>query len=122
MTPALSPVSIAAVSGGGVLVAESELLRRRVLRALAQRERYRYVHPVLHDIDDGWLITSPCCSRNVDPEGGSIDIARIRHVDASWLLEARDHAASRWVVHTRSNSLDRVLDLIVHDPCKEFWP
>lgn len=118
----LSPLRNAPVPVGSVVVAETELLRRRVLRALAARERYRYVHPALHDTDDGWIITSPCCSRNVDPEGGTIDIARIRHEDASWVLYACDHLLGGWVQHSRSNSLDRLLDLIVHDPHRVFWP
>ncbi|WP_374341159.1 hypothetical protein [Methyloversatilis sp.] len=119
---ALSPLRIAPVTGGRVVVAETELLRRRVLRALAARERYRYVHPELLDTDDGWIIRSPCCSRNVDPEGGVIDIARLQQADASWVLYAADHLLGGWVKHSRSNSLDGLLDTIVRDPHRVFWP
>ena len=35
---------------------------------------------------------------------------------------ACDHLLGGWVQHSRSNSLDRLLDLIVHDPHRVFWP
>lgn len=119
---ALSPVSSRRAPPADVVVAESELLRRRVLRALAARERYRYVHPELHDTEDGWIIRSPCCSRKVDPDGGVIDIARLQQADASWVLYAADHLLGGWVKHSRSNSLDGLLDLLMHDPHRVFWP
>jgi len=47
-------------------VAEGELVRRRVLRALKSRRRYRYVSPEVAFVAGAWLVRSPCCSRNVD--------------------------------------------------------
>lgn len=97
------------------VVAETELLRRRMLRALAQRERYRYVQPELHDTAEGWVITSPCCSRNIDPDGGVIDIARLRRDDDGWLLQSRDHHGGCWIAHSQSPRLDALLDILCED-------
>ena len=52
-----------------------EMDRVRIERALHQRVRYRYVQPKVQRAEVGWVITSPCCSRNIDPKGGVIDIA-----------------------------------------------
>lgn len=96
---------------------------RRVERALRERLRYRYVRPRVWR-EDGWLrIDSPCCSRNVDPQGGVIDIARLRQLrSGTWRLESRDHVAVRWVVHARSQRLDELLDLVCVDSERVFWP
>ena len=57
----------------------NEVDRKRISKTLAERDRYKYVAPsVLPDVD-GYLVRSPCCSRNVDPDGGEIDIARIEY-------------------------------------------
>lgn len=53
----------------------NDLDRRRVERALKTRRRYRYVQPCVHPVPGGYRIESACCSRNIDPEGGIVDIA-----------------------------------------------
>ena len=56
---------------------------KRIERALGRRERYRYVTPqVIPDEEEhGYRIESPCCSRNVEPSGGIIDIALLKYLD-----------------------------------------
>ena len=56
----------------------NELDLRRIARAIQGRERYRYVKPHVIAAEAGYLVRSPCCSRNVDPAGGEIDIALLR--------------------------------------------
>lgn len=104
------------------LIGERELIRRRILRVLADRERYRYVQPDVVCIDGGWLVTSPCCSRNVDPAGGVILIARIERRDESWRLLARDHAQGEWVDHGEFARLDTLLHAMCRDPQRVIWP
>ena len=55
MTHEATPTSVPLPS---VLVAEHELVRRRVLRAIKQRRRYRYAKPTVQTVDAAWLITS----------------------------------------------------------------
>ncbi len=52
---------------------------KRITRMLEHRVRYRYVTPVVQPIEEGYLVVSPCCSRNIDDSGGIIDIARIKY-------------------------------------------
>jgi hypothetical protein len=104
------------------VVAESELLRRRVLRALERRERYRYVRPEVQASGEGWVVTSPCCSRNIDPDGGVIDIALLQRSAGGWILSRRDHAGARWVRHSKGARLDTLLDVLCEDPQRVFWP
>lgn len=102
----------------------ADLTLRRVERALRERTRYRYVRPrVLRD-ETGWCIESPCCSRNVDPGGGVIAIARLmpRGPVPVWQLFARDHRAGSWILHTESEQLDELLDMICIDRERVFWP
>ena len=49
--------------------------RKRIERALKARKRYRYVTPRVAAVTDGYRIESPCCSRNIDPDGGVVDVA-----------------------------------------------
>jgi hypothetical protein len=102
----------------------NELDLRRIRRALESRRRYRYVEPRVVGIAGGYRIESPCCSRNIDPAGGMIDIARLDEVAGSghWLLHCRDHARQRWVVHGRVDSLREALAVLCDDPDRLFWP
>jgi hypothetical protein len=102
----------------------NELDLRRITRALAGRRRYRYVQPRVIGIADGYRIESPCCSRNVDPEGGVIDIARLQRPLHSprWLLQYRDHRQRCWVVHGSFASLGAALEVLGEDPERLFWP
>lgn len=49
--------------------------RVRIEVALEARSRYKYVNPQLVREGAGWTVRSPNCSRNVDKQGGVIDIA-----------------------------------------------
>jgi hypothetical protein len=122
MTPRTSPPARQTQHAPHAVVAEGELLRRRVLRALARRERYRYVRPDVLASGEGWVVTSPCCSRNVDPDGGIIDIALLQRTARGWSLSRRDHAQARWVMHSKSPRLDPLLDVLCEDPQRVFWP
>lgn len=102
----------------------NELDLRRIARALAGRRRYRYVEPRVIGIAGGYRIESPCCSRNVDPGGGLIDIARLQRLPPSphWLLQYRDHRLRCWVVHGSFASLGAALEVLGEDPERLFWP
>lgn len=99
-----------------------DLTARRIERALARRQRYRYVQPVVSAHEGGWVISSPCCSRNVDPSGGEIPIAWLQPQDHGWALHARRHADSTWSLHSRSALLSELLDIVCRDEARVFWP
>ena len=99
-----------------------DLTARRIERALARRLRYRYVQPVVTACDRGWLVSSPCCSRNVDPEGGEIPIARFEKVKGGWALHAHQHAEGRWVLHSQSEHVADLIELVCQDEARLFWP
>lgn len=97
--------------------------RVRIERALRHRVRYRYVQPRIERAEwGGWVITSPCCSRNIDPNGGVIDIAWVEPVEDAWALYFKDHVHDRWVLHDESRHLQPLLDEICVDPMRVFWP
>jgi len=98
--------------------------RIRIVRAIKDRVRYKYVSPEVVPAEPaGWRIVSPCCSRNIDPEGGLIDIAWIEPLDSGgWRLHSRDHAEGRWVVQEESARIDALLEAIKLDPQRVFWP
>jgi hypothetical protein len=97
---------------------------KRIQRALAGRERYRYVEPSVHPVRNGYRVASPCCSRNIDKEGGVIDIAQLEYLprQGMWLLYRKDHALGRWESYTVLNTLADVLELLKCDPLRKFWP
>lgn len=100
-----------------------DLDRVRIERALRHRVRYRYVQPQIERAEwGGWVITSPCCSRNIDPNGGVIDIAWVEPVEDAWALYFKDHVHDRWVLHDESRHLQPLLDEICVDPMRVFWP
>lgn len=106
-------------SGGPVV----DLMQARLERALAQRERYRYVTPRVEREGAGWKVVSPNCSRNVDPRGGDIDIAWLLPAEpGTWLLYARDHAARSWRPQATGVALDAALAQLCADPARVFWP
>lgn len=118
----------AARAGGRV----RDLVQHRLERALRQRVRYRYVRPRVLREGRGFRIESPCCSRNVDPGGGTIDIAWLEPCETpagaaadaapGWRLCQRDHANGRWVACVEHASLDDLIDLLCLDPERKFWP
>jgi hypothetical protein len=101
----------------------NEVDARRIARALANRERYRYVSPSVHAVDGGYLVTSPCCSRNIDPDGGVVDVALLLCVDGPypWLLYRRDHSANEWLLVMSCERLSELLDELNTDPHRLFW-
>lgn len=114
--------SVGTVAQAPARSAVLDFVVHRVRRALRARKRYRYVQPRVLREGAALRIESPCCSRNIDPQGGVIDIARLRpgrgHL---WVLQWRDHAQGRWVDHSRSDRLDELLDILCVDGRREFW-
>lgn len=100
----------------------NELDRRRIMRALELRARYRYVSPQLEEEPGGFRIVSQCCSRKVDPEGGTIDIARLQYdaLAAVWHLYSKNHATLEWVPQA-DGRLHELLELLRQDPDRVFW-
>ncbi|MEW6168757.1 MAG: hypothetical protein AB1651_13830 [Pseudomonadota bacterium] len=116
MIPAARPVRAAALRPP-----VADVTQRRILRALNERSRYRYVKPEIAPEGEGWKISSPCCSRRVDPEGGVIDIAWIEPIGQGWRLHARDHAQARWQPVLDARRLQTLLERLRLDPFREFW-
>ncbi len=97
---------------------------KRIQRALAGRERYRYVAPSVHPVHNGYRVESPCCSRNVDREGGVIDIAQLEYLPGQgrWLLYRKDHRRGQWETYAEMCSLADALEVLKCDPLRTFWP
>lgn len=96
--------------------------RARIARALARRERYKYVRPRVEREGLGWKVVSANCSRRVDPAGGEIGIAWLVPAgNGRWLLHARDHAHGCWVLKAAGLRLDEALQRLCSDPQREFW-
>ena len=92
-------------------------------RALKDRVRYRYVQPRVLQDGESFRVEAPCCSRNVDRDGGVIDIALLTpEADGSWSLAVRDHAARVWVPYADGLSLGEALDTVCVDAERKFWP
>jgi hypothetical protein len=111
----------------------SDLTRHRLERALRERVRYRYVKPSVLSEGEGFRVQSPCCSRNVDAEGGLIDIALLEPVAAPvddeaskaprrWRLCSRNYPGASWEPRYEDRQLDELLDLLCLDPDRLFWP
>lgn len=97
--------------------------RKRIERALRERKRYRYVEPRVLPETDGYRITSPCCSRNIDAAGGIIDIAFVQFVQArnSWCLYHMDHTVKRWVLFAELAQLRDLIKQLNDDTQRIFW-
>ncbi len=109
----------AAPAGGAV----RHLMQHRLERALRERVRYRYVRPEVLQEGEAFRIQSPNCSRNIDPDGGVIDIALlVPHGQNRWCLCARDHAEGVWVARMQDAALDQALDVLCVDSERQFWP
>jgi len=100
-----------------------ELAPARMLRALRRRGRYKYVQPRVVREGLGWKIVSPNCSRNIEPDGGEIDIAWLvpDGDTGAWLLFSRDHAQDCWMMRRRDARLAPLLEHVCLDPQREFW-
>jgi len=136
-TPAAKPVANApdavGMRGSGSMVADDVFVldRVRIEVALEARARYKYVQPRVLREGLGWKIVSPNCSRNVDPNGGEIEIAWLVPVQpgvagqgsdaGGWLLHARDHRNGCWLRKMGPAPLADVLDRLVDDDHREFW-
>ena len=101
----------------------NELDRKRIERALESRQRYRYVSPKVSCVTGGYHIESPCCSRNIDADGGVIDVALLHHdaASATWQLFRKDHRTGAWELHGVHQRLGSVTDVLNADPERVFW-
>lgn len=113
------PEAVAAPVRGQV----GDFMLYRLERALRERVRYRYVEPRVLREGEGFRIQSPCCSRNVDPSGGLIDIALlVPGAGKGWSLSSRDHASGTWMPRMSDEPLDALLDTLCIDSERQFWP
>lgn len=96
--------------------------RKRIERKLKNRARYRYVHPDVIPENGGYRIESPCCSRNVDHDGGVIDIARLEYANGLWQLYRKEHTQNLWLLHAETATLNAALDILLPDRERVFWP
>ena len=104
------------------MAAVLDLDRLRIARSLHRRIRYKYVQPRIEAAEQGgWVVISPNCSRNVDPQGGDIPIAWLQPIEAGWLLHRPDHGQGCWCAFAGARSLPPLLDLLVLDSQRDFW-
>ena len=129
MNAARPPESASALSGGSADASVPgrgqvrDFMQHRLERALRERVRYRYVKPNVLREGENFRIQSPCCSRNVDPSGGMIDIALlVPHAEQRWCLLARDHVSNSWIARFENKPLDELLDALCVDDERQFWP
>ena len=96
---------------------------KRIERALRARKRYRYVLPKVLAVAGGYRIESPCCSRNIDADGGIIDVALIQYdlEQSAWQLYRKDHRNGTWEFHSTCLRLPEVLERLNTDPERKFW-
>jgi hypothetical protein len=101
----------------------NEFDRKRIERAIKARKRYRYVTPRVAATANGYRIESPCCSRNIDPEGGVVDVALLLYdADrAAWQLLRKDHKNGTWEFHSNYGRLVELLERLNVDPERKFW-
>ncbi len=101
----------------------NELDRKRIERAIAGRKRYRYVSPSVYTVGSGYIIRSPCCSRNVDPNGGVVDVALLQYGNGPqpWVLYCKDHEMQEWQPHAAYGRLADLLEHLNTDPDRQFW-
>ncbi len=101
----------------------NEFDRRRIERALEGRSRYRYVAPTVTAEGAGYRIESPNCSRNIDPEGGVVDVARLtcEGERRAWRLYRKNHEDDSWELHSLYPRLHEALEALTQDPHREFW-
>ena len=117
--PADGPADQPSMQAGARLLS---LDARRIERALQARTRYKYVHPRVEREGLGWKVVCSTCSRNIDPQGGEIDIAwLVPHDGGGWLLFSRDHALDLWQLRRQGDSLPAALAHLCADPDREYW-
>jgi hypothetical protein len=110
-------------SGLSASAQSNEFDRKRIERALQRRKRYRYVAPTVHMVDGGYRIESPCCSRNIDPDGGIVDVALLQYEAGAtpWRLYSKQHRTHQWTLHGLYERLDDLLEQLNADPQRLFW-
>jgi hypothetical protein len=101
----------------------NEFDRKRIERSLRTRKRYRYVKPAVATTIGGYRIESPCCSRNIDPGGGVVDVALLLHdaEAARWQLFHKDHSRGLWQLDSTHARLLEALERLNADPERSFW-
>ena len=101
----------------------NDLDKKRIERAIAARKRYRYVTPRVLKTEGGYRIESACCSRNVDKDGGVVDIALVLFDpgDGRWLVHRKNHRAGTWELDSTHGRLTDALALINDDEDRRFW-
>ncbi|MCP3392420.1 DUF3024 domain-containing protein [Bradyrhizobium sp. CCGB12] len=107
----------------GVIVHPNELDRKRIERALVSRKYYRYVSPSVTPVKAGYLIESPCCSRNIDGDGRLIDVAVFHYetVSGTWKLFFKNHTRGMWEFYSLYHRLASAIDELNNDPERLFW-
>jgi hypothetical protein len=104
------------------LVQPDEGDRIRVRWSLRRRRRYRYVNPKVRVVTGGLLIESPCCSRRIDPSGGTVDIAFVQQLKSGELrLYRTDYAADVWRLHGVYRKIADLIQQLNDDPDQLFW-
>jgi hypothetical protein len=106
-----------------VLPHPNDFDRRRIERALKARKRYRYVSPSVAAVAGGYRIESPCCSRNIDADGGVDEVALLLFDESreAWQLFRMDHNKRAWQFHSSHGRLIELLAELNADPEREFW-
>ncbi len=101
----------------------NDVERKRIERTLGQRKRYRYVRPRVRAVAGGYLIDSPCCSRNIDADGEVVDIALLLYggEPQTWELYARDHRAQKWCWYASYVRISDLLGDLNADKKRVFW-
>ncbi|MCK9915677.1 hypothetical protein MXD81_41620 [Microbacteriaceae bacterium K1510] len=101
----------------------NEVDRKRIERALKSRQRYRYVTPRVVAVPSGYRVESPCCSRNIDANGGIVDVALVLYDDdrVRWQLFRKDHKQAIWDLDNSYGGLDELLERLNADPERKFW-
>jgi hypothetical protein len=96
---------------------------KRIERGLQARRRYRYVSPILLRTANGYRIQSPCCSRNIDPDGGVIDIALLLfdERERNWRLLRKNHTTGEWELDSEYVRLAELLSHLNEDSARRFW-
>jgi hypothetical protein len=109
--------------GTGQAAHPNPLDLRRIERSLKSRKRYRYVKPSVRGVDGGYRIESLCCSRNIDKDGGVIDVALLLHDPGrrAWQLFRKDHQSGTWEHHSDYARLIDLLEKLNVDPERKFW-
>lgn len=96
---------------------------RRIERAIESRKRYRYVTPMLFRTANGYKIQAPCCSRNIDPDGGVVDVALMLFDEKRgvWRLLRKDHSLGVWELDSEFARLAELLRHLNEDEGRRFW-